>query len=349
MRQPQPYWKKSHACWYVNLDGKPVRLDPDKDKAWTIYHERIAGKREVSPDTLVLELIAAFLEWSQANSAESTCQQRKAHLQSFSAWLATRGKGKLKVRDLKPYHVEGWIADRFTKPKPKDSKERQTTNGSTLNTAMRNVARVFNWAVKSGRIDKSPLVGMVKPSPTSRDVYLMPDQFKAVVKAIRDDDFRELVEVMRETGCRPKEIRDVEARHFDRDGRCWHFPREESKGKREPRTVLLNDRAFEICQRRALKNPGGPLFRNQDGAAWTKDAIICRTRRLTKKLGFHVCAYAIRHTFATDAIIRGVDLVTIAQLMGHRDLEMLQRIYQHVKKRGDHLRDALKKATEDAA
>jgi integrase len=172
---------------------------------------------------------------------------------------------------------------------------------------------------------------------------------KSLVAAIKDDCFLEFVVTMRETGCRPKEIRDVEARHFDKDARCWTFPREEAKGKREPRVVLLNDRAFEICQRRALKYPSGPLFRNEDGNPWTKDALVCRCKRLTKKLGFHVCPYAIRHTFATDAIIRGVDLVTIAQLMGHRDLEMLQRIYQHVKKRGDHLREALKKATEDAA
>jgi integrase len=349
MRQPKPYWKKSHACWYVNINGKPVRLDPDEAKAQTLYYERMAGTRDVAPDMLVLELILRFLEWSKANQSAGTFAQRDRHLKSFSVWLASKGKGKLKVRDLKPDHVEDWITDRFKKAKPKDSRERQTNNGSTLHTAIRNVQRVFNWAVKRGRLDKSPLAGMVKPTPTTRDVYLMPDQFKEIVAAIADENFLDFVVTMRETGCRPKEIRDVEARHFDKASRCWNFPREEAKGKREPRTVLLNDKAFEICQKRALRYPAGPLFRNQDGNLWTKNAVGLRCERLAKRLKFPICAYAIRHTFATDAIIRGVDLVTIAQLMGHKDLEMLQRIYQHVKKRGDHLRDALKKATEDAA
>jgi site-specific recombinase XerD len=52
----------------------------------------------------------------------------------------------------------------------------------------------------------------------------------------------------------------------------------------------------------------------------------------------------VRHTFATRKILEGVDLVTIATLMGHRDLTMLQKIYQHVKRRSDHLRNALNRS-----
>jgi site-specific recombinase XerD len=60
-------------------------------------------------------------------------------------------------------------------------------------------------------------------------------------------------------------------------------------------------------------------------------------------MGFKLNAYALRHSFATDKIIEGVDLVTIATLMGHRDLKMLQKHYQNVKYRPDHLREALRK------
>jgi len=122
------------------------------------------------------------------------------------------------------------------------------------------------------------------------------------------------------------------------------FPADESKGQREPRVVQLTDRAFEICQRLALKHPEGPLFRNSEGRPWTRYSLHCRFSRLSKKLGFPVCAYAIRHTFATDAITRGVDLVTISLLMGHADLKMLSRVYQHVQKRSGHMRAALKRA-----
>ena len=86
------------------------------------------------------------------------------------------------------------------------------------------------------------------------------------------------------------------------------------------------------------------MFRNSDGTHWTRYTFGTRLYRASKKLGFHVCPYAVRHTFATDAIIRGVDLQTIASLMGHVDLKMLSRIYQHIKRRSDHLRAGLRKA-----
>jgi integrase len=334
MRERKPYWKSSHSCWYFRCRGKETRLDPDKDKAWTKWHEIVGGQREVNRETTVVELIAVFLDFSKRRHKDSTYQWYKEHLESFYQSI-----GKLRVSSLRPYHVTQWLEERYP----------NTDNGSTHHGAMRAVQRVFNWARKEGRLVASPLQGLEKPKPTARDVYLMPEQFKKLVAGIKDEPFLDFVTIMHETGCRPMEARTVEARHFDREGRCWVFPKEEAKGGREPRVVLLNDRAFAIVQRLALKYPHGPLFRNKHGEPWSRNALNSRCQRLKTRLKFHVCPYAIRHTFATDAIIRGVDLVTIAQLMGHKNLDMLTRIYQHVKKRDDHLREGLRKATEEAA
>ena len=153
---------------------------------------------------------------------------------------------------------------------------------------------------------------------------------------------------MTQTGCRPGEARRVEARHFDREDRCWVFPVAESKGKRDKRVVLLTDTAFEICQRLALKYPEGPIFRTSAGKPWTRRGVLLPIVELSKKLGFEVCPYAIRHCFATDAIIRGVDLQTIATFMGHTDLNMLSKVYQHIRRRSDHLRAGLNKAVARA-
>lgn len=129
----------------------------------------------------------------------------------------------------------------------------------------------------------------------------------------------------------------MESRHFDRAAKCWEFPIVDSKGKKEKRVVLLSDRAFEICQRWALKNPAGPIFRKGD-KPWTANSLGRECAKLSRKWGFRVTPYAVRHTFATEKIIQGVDLVTIATLMGHVDLKMLMKVYPHVRKRGEHLK-----------
>jgi len=51
-------------------------------------------------------------------------------------------------------------------------------------------------------------------------------------------------------------------------------------------------------------------------------------------------AYSYRHTFTTDALLAGVDLTKVAALLGHSDAAMVARVYGHVGKHGQPLRDA---------
>ncbi|MBI3464897.1 MAG: tyrosine-type recombinase/integrase [Planctomycetes bacterium] len=223
------------------------------------------------------------------------------------------------------------------------------------------VKRAFNWAADEGYIDHSPIARIKKPPRTGRgeEAYLMPDQWQKLVATVKDgqkpyevEPFLDYITVMKETGCRPQEIRKVEARHLDHAAKRWVFPVEESKdGKKtkQKRIVELGDVAYGICQKLALKHPEGPLFRNSDGKPWTNYALSCRCQRLEEKLGFEVFPYAIRHTFATEAILNGVDVITIARLMGHSDLAMLNRIYQHVMRDKEYMQKARAKAIQRRA
>ena len=55
--------------------------------------------------------------------------------------------------------------------------------------------------------------------------------------------------------------------------------------------------------------------------------------------------YSLRHSWATNALKRGVDPLTVALLMGHKDPSMLARVYQHLSHSPDHMRDQAIKAT----
>ncbi len=101
----------------------------------------------------------------------------------------------------------------------------------------------------------------------------------------------------------------------------------------------VDEKAKEILEDLAKQNPSGVLFRNSKGTAWTKDSIKCRTARISKKVGFRVIAYGARHSFATGALTRGgVDPISLAHLMGHRDVSMVAKVYSHIAKNPDFLR-----------
>jgi integrase len=200
-------------------------------------------------------------------------------------------------------------------------------------------------AVREGHIQSSPVAHIEKPTPTRRELVVTPDQWTAIIKAAGDQPFLDLLTVLRETGCRPQEVRQVEACHFDEPGRRWIFPRELSKGKRYNRVVYLNDLAVAITQRLAKQHPTGPLFRNRYGQAWNRNSIRCRFRAVRDKVNIPgLCAYTIRHTWATDALQKGIDPITLAILMGHVDTTTLARTYQHLTKNSQYLHEANKAA-----
>lgn len=55
--------------------------------------------------------------------------------------------------------------------------------------------------------------------------------------------------------------------------------------------------------------------------------------------------YTIRHSWATHALARGIDALTVAILLGHRDPSTLARTYQHLTQNPQYLREAAKRAT----
>ena len=65
-----------------------------------------------------------------------------------------------------------------------------------------------------------------------------------------------------------------------------------------------------------------------------------RYAAVVKKLGFDFRLYDCRHTFASRAVENGIDLVTLAQILGHASLRMVMR-YAHPSEQ--HKADAVRK------
>lgn len=56
------------------------------------------------------------------------------------------------------------------------------------------------------------------------------------------------------------------------------------------------------------------------------------------------CLYVLRHSWLDRALKSGVDALTCAILMGHRDPSTISKVYQHLSQSPDYLRDAARKA-----
>ena len=106
------------------------------------------------------------------------------------------------------------------------------------------------------------------------------------------------------------------------------------------------------CRARALCRRSSSGSRRRSGtdpairAAHT-EAVLERRRQiaeLARRHGPRYSLYTFRHSWCTHALERGLDAVTVAVLMGHRDTTMISRVYCHLMQRRDHLREAVRRA-----
>ena len=325
---PKPWYRPTRGLWYVTLNGVQHNLGPDKDAAFAQYRQLLGQPGQVVASRhTVASIVDAFLDWSQKHQAERTYFRYRDYCQSFINLFPD-----LLVAELKPFHIQEWV-------------DSQTGWGNTTKrNAIAAMKRAFNWADKQGRISVNPIRHAEKPTPDKREDFITTADHDKVLANVRDQAFRDLLVLAWETGARPRELFRLEARHVDLENGRWVFPKSESKGKRQSRTIYLSEVALEITKRLVAKPIEGPLLRNANGQPWGTESVNCRFGRLKKWIGKKVCLYLWRHGFAHRMLSQQVDSLVVATLMGHVDTTMLSTVYGHLMKNQKLLREAVQKS-----
>ena len=135
------------------------------------------------------------------------------------------------------------------------------------------------------------------------------------------------LEIALNSGIRPSEQYGLTWERVDLTRKVITIPK--SKNRRT-RHIPLNSvavTAFKALQRRSLDG-AGPVFVTMAGEPlrgykhWFEPAVAeAGVRDFT--------FYCLRHTFASRLVMAGVDLRTVAELMGHQQIQMTMR-YAHL-------------------
>ena len=109
------------------------------------------------------------------------------------------------------------------------------------------------------------------------------------------------------------------------------------KGSRE-RIVPVGQTALKAIHASLQSRRSGPLFINHRGARLTDRGARMIVARWVGQAALHqhVSPHAFRHSFASHLLVRGCDLRTVQELLGHRNLATTQTYTQvspeHLKK-----------------
>ncbi len=186
------------------------------------------------------------------------------------------------------------------------------------------------------------------PAQTRVLAYLTAGQRRELFDATKDAAFRAVLAALAETGCRPGEVAAVTAADADLAAGVWVLRRHKTAGKTgKPRTVYLTDAMVTLSKELIARNPAGPLFLNSRKRPWNINSVRCRFRTLRARFPAfgHFTAYSYRRAYVTAALERGVDVVQVAELVGHAGTDMIMRHYNQTHERVAHMRAMAAKAT----
>jgi integrase len=318
---------KRDTTWCVQYfaNGKRIReaIGPSKRQAELVLAKRKADIREgryfaPTEKPLAFSVLADryLKEYAALHKKPRSCLRNVASTKVLNAYF-----GETLITTIQPEHVHAFILSRKDRGK----------SAATINVEVGHLSHMFTWANKLKLTAHHPVRGVGYLKASRKDRYLTRDEIDRLLAVCRRN-LRDMVILALGTGMRASEVLSLDREQVDLKRQVVILP-DTKNGDR--RIVPLPPEVVTMFQRRPT-----PLGRWFAGGLGNLEKGFLRAVRRANLSG--VSFHTLRHTFASHAVMAGVDLYTLAKLLGHRTLQMTQR-YAHLAPA--HLHAATEQAT----
>ncbi len=336
--------------WYINvhIGGRRInRLIPGvhnkrqalvyQEELKTLQRHRLV-RMEPAEEHSFDELATAYIQYTKTVKSARTYQLYKDdytnHLQQFF--------GNLILDEQE-----------ITNSRVLDFQEQQKAKGysnTTVNIHIKLMRQILRWGADKNFIRKDVVENLKFPKLEEikkLHAFVPADVYDDMVKAFDLKGKNRLaalgfyrIIIARNTGMRPAELQFLSWPDVDFKGKIIRIKaKQEWKPKKsEERTIPMNKTVYEILNLLYKQRTGPWVFSSHEKPV--KD-IRKSLRSLAKNSGLpKITPYMLRHSFATHLLASGVDVETVRQLMGHKDLKTTARYLHSLSER---LRSAVNK------
>ena len=227
--------------------------------------------------------------------------------------------GHLPLDRITPAGVDAWF-DHYS-----------TTAPGSANRALAVLRQIMNHAIASGHIALNPTRRTRMNSRSRLTRFLSAEEIIRLLDALNQcvaerparAEQADIIRLLLFTGCRKSEIKNLQWSEVNGDTLRL------IDSKTGPRTVYLSKNARAVIDQQqrgygpfvfpSSVNPGRPY--GDSLGLWPK---------ARERAGLHgVRLHDVRHTYASQAVMKGVPLPVVARLLGHNRVQMTMR-YAHV-------------------
>jgi integrase len=320
-----------------------------KQGNWWIdfYHQGKRIRRKVGPSKKVAEMALADVQVKKAkNEFLGVCEPKRVLFKELAAEYLVYSKANKAKRSYErdvltlDGHVPPlWRDEHLFHVTPKmieDYKVRrlECVSASTVNRELDTIKNMLRKAVEWGYLKGSPAEHVKKirtGKPHFR--YLAADEIEKLLDACRRSDNPQLhpfIAVALNTGMRLGELTVLEWKDIDfKRGIIRVDNKKDHHTKNyEVRDIPINDTLAEVLRKIPPRLNSSYVFQRKNGEKFRK--MRTGFENAVKRAGIpHVRFHDLRHTFASHLVMGGVDIRTVQELMGHKDIRMTMR-YAHL-------------------
>ncbi|MFN8012630.1 MAG: tyrosine-type recombinase/integrase [Holophagaceae bacterium] len=285
---------------------------------------------DAAPSLLAGALQAFHLEQRARGVSPHTARAQKGDLEKL---LVHAVDARWASWDVKPRTLRGFALELG----------RRGLDPASQARVLSTVRAFFRWLFETGRLGSNPASGLRNPRQAARlPAFLTEGESAALLELPPAVDFptarlRALLELLYASGLRVSELVGLDLGDVLAAERTLRVL---GKGRKERLVPFHEEAARELeaylSHRRALLAekglpPSPALFLNQRGGRLTPTSVRAFLARALESTAVRsrVSPHALRHSFATHLLNRGMDLRAIQELLGHASLSTTQR-YTHV-------------------
>jgi integrase len=330
---------KKQGNWWIDFyhEGKRIRrkVGPSKKVAeMALADVQVKQSKQeflgvCEPKRILFKDFAVeYLEYSKANKAKSSFKRDettiKKHLEPLWENLDLSRITTKMIEDYKPKRLEKVVA-------------------STVTRELFTIKNMFRKAVEWGYLKENAAAPVKKlKSGASHFRYLSKEEINALLESCVKADNPHLypfVFTALNTGMRLGEITALEWKDIDfkRKILCVDNKEDHHTKNYQTRMIPMNDVLTGVLRKVPRRLDSPYVFQRKTGEKFNK--MRTGFDNAKKRVGLtDVRFHDLRHTFASQLVMSGVDIRTVQELLGHRDIRMTMR-YSHLAP--DHMRKAV--------
>ena len=333
-------FKRGEVYWYEFVHGgrryrrstgvKNNRVAGDIERAFrTALAKGEVGITERKPIPGFRSAMSDFLKWSeqQHTAHPSTHRRYKVSSVALLRFFADTTLDKITQDEVERFKTRRAAEFKTARAKKGRVQIKRKVRPATVNRELACLKALINFAIKSDILIKNPVSGVKFLPENNQQMRVLSHTEEREYFAKASPVLSDIARLILETGMRPEEVYTLRPEYVDLLRRTVHVPRGKTAAAR--RVLALTSAALEVLQRRMSGIETPYIFPCETDSERPIPKVNNAHDRAVRESGVApLRLYDLRHTWATRAAMSGIDLVTLAAMLGHSRIQMVLR-YAH--------------------